>query len=770
MSASIDLILLPLIRRGEQIQTEFPGLHVATPPRRPARHRRGEQLILYLNLAGNAPLAPEYQDQLLSGLAEAYYKTSGSVTAAQRKLAETLNEYLLERNLRNASTGHQAIGLLTQVVLTGNRLAIAHSGPTHAFLIISGDSQDLYDPQLGGRGLGLSRTTAIRFNQANLRPNEALLLTPDPPVEWTPAALQSIYNQGPENLRYRLLTQGNRDLNAVLLQAEVGKGQVRVLRPVRSDAPPPVQAKPPRSGPVSPSQAQERTSASERSPERPQPDPAQARPPIEERQRAEAPQTSAVSPAGAAQPPSGTRRPVASSVSAPVDASPSPPRRAAPRLPSIDVTPLKSVFGAIGSAFGKTFAEIGRVTGGLLRQTLPDEGLFTLPASTMAFVAIAIPLLVVTVATLVYFQRGRAAQYEIYFTQAMQAAAQAEAQTEPDAQREAWSGALAILEQAEDYQTTAESEALRAHARSILDSLDYVERVNYQPALNRELDETVDISRMITSNNDLYMLNATDGVVLRAAFTSSGYALDPAFQCGPGPYGAYIVGALVDIAPLPSNNDLDAALLAIDGNGNLLYCIPEDAPLAVQMRPPDTNWGTPLGVAQNNGDLFILDPQVNAVWIFRGREVSEEPRLFFGEQVPPMADVLDMAVNNNDLYLLHADGHMTTCVFSALIESPTRCEDPAVYSDARPGRQDGTVIEDANFDEILFSPPPDPSLYLLEAETQAIYHFSVRLTFQRQYRPQDRIAEEPATAFSLDRDNHTLFLAVGNQVYFGGLP
>ncbi len=748
MSTPIDLVLLPLIRRGGQIQTDFPGLHVATPPRRPARHRRGEQLILYLNLAGNAPLAPQYLDQLLSGLSEAYYQSSGSVTSAQRRIAETLNEYLLERNLRNASTGHQAIGLFSQVVFSGNRLSIAHSGPTHTFLIISGETQDLYDPQLGGRGLGVSRTTAIRFNQSNLRPNEALLLTPDPPVEWTPTSLQSIYSQGPENLRYRLLTQGNRDLNAVLLQAEVGDGRVRLLRPVRPETPPPTQAKPPQPAPVR--ATQEGTPASGSAQPRSQPFRRPARQPAEVERPAVPSQAVTTPPAGTTQPPT--------------------PRRAAPRLPSIDLSPLKSVLGTVGGAFSKTFASLGRATGGLLRQTLPDEGLFTLPASTMAFVAIAIPLLVVTVATLVYFQRGRAAQYEIYFTQAMQSAAQAEAQSEPNEQRQAWTETLEILNQAEGYQTTAESEALRSHARSILDALDYVERINYQPALNRELDETVVISRMVTAGNDLYMLNATDGVVLRAAYTNTGYALDPAFQCGPGPYGAYIVGALVDIAPLPSNNDLNADLLAIDGNGNLLYCIPADAPLAVQMRPPDTNWGTPIRASQNNGDLYILDPQVNAVWIFRDADVSEEPRLFFGEQVPPMADVIDLAINNNDLFLLHADGHMTTCVFSALIESPTRCEDPAVYADARPGRQNGTVVAEARFDEILFSPPPDPSLYLLEPESQSIYHFSVRLTFQRQYRPLNHIADGPATAFSLDRDNHTLFLAVGNQVFFGGLP
>jgi hypothetical protein len=124
----------------------------------------------------------------------------------------------------------------------------------------------------------------------------------------------------------------------------------------------------------------------------------------------------------------------------------------------------------------------------------------------------------------------------------------------------------------------------------------------------------------------------------------------------------------------------------------------------------------------------------------------------------------------NDLFLLHTDGHLTTCVFSGLLESPTRCQDPAEYADPRPGRPSGPLIEDAYFTEIYFAPPPDPSLYMLEPNSLAIYHLSVRLTFQRQYRPLDPLPEGPATAFAISRGNRTAFLAVGNQVFYAAMP
>ena len=57
-------------------------------------------------MEGNAVLTQELQDQLLKRLAETYYKTPGSVTAAMRNVIESLNQYLLDRNLRPALPDH----------------------------------------------------------------------------------------------------------------------------------------------------------------------------------------------------------------------------------------------------------------------------------------------------------------------------------------------------------------------------------------------------------------------------------------------------------------------------------------------------------------------------------------------------------------------------------------------------------------------------------------------------------------------------------------
>jgi uncharacterized protein len=389
----------------------------------------------------------------------------------------------------------------------------------------------------------------------------------------------------------------------------------------------------------------------------------------------------------------------------------------------------------------------------------------------MAFFAIAVPLVVVTVAAAVYFQRGRATQYEVYFTQAREAAQVAATKSDPAELRQAWQTTLLHLDQAEAYQTTSESKEMRNQAQAVLDEMEGVERLDFKPALVDQLAETAVISRIVSDGDDLYLLDQSQGVVLHALLTNEGYLIDPTFQCGPGPYSnGVIIDPLVDIARLPRGNELGAAILAIDSNGNSLSCILATEPVATAMRPPDINWGSPQALAIDTGDLYILDAQNNAVWIYRGMDTEKPPRLFFGDDIPPMQDVIDIAVNGYDLYLLHKDSHLTTCEYSGLAESPTRCEDPATFSDPRPGHQSGATISDAVFSEILFSPPPDPSIYLLDPKAQSIYHFSVRLTLQRQYQSFNPLPEGPATAMEIDKENRIAFMAIGNQVYYASIP
>jgi hypothetical protein len=276
---------------------------------------------------------------------------------------------------------------------------------------------------------------------------------------------------------------------------------------------------------------------------------------------------------------------------------------------------------------------------------------------------------------------------------------------------------------------------------------------------------------VLNADNELYLLNGENGYVLRATYSDKGYELDAVFNCGPVAQ-PFLIGPLIDIAALPRGQEDGATILGMDANGNLLRCIPgeEEAPIAIQMAPPDLNWGQPTEFALDNGNVYVLDSQTNSVWVYWANDnFSELPTYYFGNQIPPLKSVVDMSVKDSDLYLLHDDGHITVCNYSSYVDAPTRCTDPAEFIDLRAGYQNGPVMQGASFQQMQLAPPPDPSLYLFDPQAKAVYHLSMRLAFQRQYRPSQPLLGETATAFAAG-PNRQAFIATNEQVYVAIMP
>jgi len=239
-------------------------------------------------------------------------------------------------------------------------------------------------------------------------------------------------------------------------------------------------------------------------------------------------------------------------------------------------------------------AAAGKVTQGIgsfIPRLLPVSGQvswsFLSPA--MMFIAVLVPLVVVTVASAVYFRYGRSVQYEQYLVQAKDAKAQALGLADAVAQREAWQRELFYLDRAETHNASAETQALRAEAQQALDKLLGIVRLQFQPVLSSGVG--VRIGRLAASDNDLYLLDAERGAVLHLSLTGNGFELDNGFNCAPGSYGDYTVGPLVDILPLPEVNALNAAIVGVDAAGDLLYCAPGQVARGAELAPPDTNWG-----------------------------------------------------------------------------------------------------------------------------------------------------------------------------------
>ncbi|MCC6500793.1 MAG: hypothetical protein IT313_11065 [Anaerolineales bacterium] len=403
-----------------------------------------------------------------------------------------------------------------------------------------------------------------------------------------------------------------------------------------------------------------------------------------------------------------------------------------------------------------------------------QQPLTFIPTYALVFIAVVIPVLIVTMATVMYLRFGQSVQYDEFYRQAQSEAARAISETDPARQRDAWEKSLELLDQAESYGKTDQSSQLRQMAQANLDSLMGVLRLEFAPAFTNGLGGDAQISRMAASESDLYMLEASRGEILHAAFTGRSLDLDTTFNCKPGTYAGYQVGTLVDLLALPKVNLASATALGIDAEGNLLYCAPGQVPQAIPLPAlPNTNWGRITAFALEGGNLYVLDATARSVWVYTGQEATfvDTPYFYFGNQIPDTIDTaIDLAISGDDLYLLHTDGHISTCTFSRIAETPTRCIDPLNFIDAFPAHQGLNLFAQAHFTQMSLTASPNSVLLLLDSENRKVFRLTPRsLELQNQI---TGFAGEgnPFQAGTLGAltvsPNYVLYVAIDDQVYF----
>jgi hypothetical protein len=791
----LDLTLTPLYRIDGQEQASLPGLIPVLPPRKTARGREQDRLIIYLLFTGNASFSTNDYAQFVRRTAETFYSTAGTLTFAMRAALEAVNKLLLERNMSTSGHGQYATGLLWLAALRESEITLLASGPMHAYLLSANGAQHLFD-SLSGNGLGMGANAAHHFSRLTLQPNDRLLLCAKIPPAWE----ISLNDSSPATLdttRRRLMNLTSDNVNAVLLQATEGHGASVLLQPeIESNAPQAVEPTPiptpqslteePLAGlqldainepnpSLSPFPSREGENVGTGQAHLVQPS-AYAIPPQpkEEEYQAQAIEPDILSALPRLQPlpptpiePKEEKPVIADSVKAepkeakPASSSPSPRTRQA----------AKTIVSGM-RAFRQGNERMGQSLQAFLPRLLPgseDSQTFTLPSYALAFIAILIPLIVVTIASVVYFRYGRSVQYEESLVQARNARAIALGITDPLAERDALQQELSYLNNAESYNITSDTTHLRQEAQSKLDQLEGISRLQFQPVVS---GGNAQISRMAANENDLYMLDAVRGDVLHVSIGNSGFQADTSFSCAPGTYGNYTVGPLVDILALPPVNSMNAAVMGIDANGNLLYCAQRQTPQAIPLPPPDTNWGHVKAFALEGNTLYVIDPPSRAVWVYIGKSDAfvDKPYFFFGDQVPNIENAIDIAVNNGELYILHADGHLSTCTYSNVQAVPTRCSDPASLTNPIPAYQGLNLFSQTHFTQMMFTPAPDSSLLILDTDNQRIFRFApLSLELTNQLLPAAGRANPlplmPVSAMTMS-PNHILFLALKDEVYF----
>jgi len=836
---TFDLNILPIHRNNGQEIPDLPGLLAVTPPRKTARGRENDTLILYLMLSGNATFSAAELKALINKTATMFYQTTGSLTFAMRKIAENINTALLERNLSTTGRGQYALGYLALGVMRGEQCTLLLSGPTHAVWVSEGNSRHIYDPALSGKGLGSSQSIQTYLSQIEFHTQDLLALCGKFPRDWEadllnerpPASLEASY-------RKLTLTQG--DLNAALIQAHNGRGVLTILRPevsarrqVQSSlAVPPnaaaqeVVTDTPQEAPAIPEffTTQTEEPVNEKVPDQvPSNSPAADSSITEEELDALAdfaahmvqPSAYAIPPQPDHLPPlpgtetqtdtSSSSRAFPSSipraaseepVSTPVIPSPAEieeetvaeeeteepviPKRKRERVKSnahAEATRQMAKVMVGGIKAGRRVNErLGAVFQRFIPRLLPgveSNQAVAMPTYILVFIALVIPVLVSVVSWVIYNKYGLSERYNELFVTAANARARAVSDTDPTRQRDDWLQVLDYVNQAQKYREPNELKLMRDDAQANLDKLMGVLRLEFKPAFSNGLGGNAQISRLAASESELYMLDAQSGKVLHASYNGHSLSLDNTFSCQQGSYGGYQVGALVDILALPKVNGVGATVLGIDGAGKLLYCAPGQVPQAFSLPDlPNTNWGRISSFALDNGNLYVLDATSRAVWVFVGKDTvfTDTPYFYFGNQIPNIENSIDMAASGDDLYILNADGHLTTCTFSRISETPTRCQDPASHIDNFPVHRDMDIFAQAHFTQLALTSPPNPVVLLLDADHQSVFRLTPRsLELQNQVTGYagkgNPFQSGPVTAMTVS-PNYVLYFAIGNQVYF----
>ena len=806
MSKTFDLTLLPLYRlRGNELSLP-PGLLALTPPRRKARIRARDLLIVHLSLGGNAPFSSVNYHQMTSRAAEEFYKTPGSVTSALRAAALTLNGDLLERNMAASGQGRYSLANLVLCALRGEQLYALESGATHIYWMADEERMDIHDEEMAGRGLGLGQSTKFYLSQLTLRAGGRLLISPKLSAGWEKILQRDNRSASLETIRSVLLRQSMEDQNAALVEVQTGSGNITMLKPARQDKPtlaslskkiaeepkfkshqpqPIITALQEEAEVVVPSLENESKPPQERPALVEEVIPA---PPLHEVQEEIPVEEEGFTPSSREIP---EEIPVEEE-----DIFASIPRRAPEEIPDeavLEEAPEEEIEeeeADLGPPLGeviarqsaRSIAEGMRVTRegndrikGFFRKIIPrllpsDDPYapVTLPNWVMLLIAVIIPLVVVTVASVVYFHFGRDLQYETAYAEAQTARARAVGQTDPVAERIAWGETLNKLNIAESYSKTSESEALRIEAQSHLDTLLGILRLDFRLAV-KDLPRGIEISAMVATDTELFILDSGKGEILRAFLVSGGYQYDENFICRSGEYNGKSVEALVALEALPKTNAMGTSVLGIDSKGNLLYCTANQVPQAMALLElPSLEIKEITAIALDSDILYILDAPSREIWVYSGRAATflDYPTSFF-EQAPAGMDyAIDLSVKDKDLYLLFADGHLTSCTYSMLDTVPTRCVNPAQLVDPHPAAGGGDIFEQAHFAEMHLSTPPDSALLLLSPESQTTFRFSPRsFSLQNQLKPREGTLPEGRISAMASNPGHLLFLAQGDKIY-----
>ncbi len=659
----------------------------------------GELLIVLVELS---PPIHHRLREVRTVAAEVYWRSSGSVIARLRRALGEANRYLIGCN-ESAPPDEQSAGSITCAVIRGEELFIGQVGAANAFLQSPKGPVELFPRRSRLYPLGASLPPVINIGYAPLEAGSTLLIATSGIAE---AQARSLWA---ETLSTQRATEQSLETIAVTMESSRASGALVFVRCEADETP----------------EAESATKPRPRRRPRARPRPA--------------------------------RKPMTISLPRPTV-----------RLPRISRAGLRPVGKRLRGAITWMVAGIGAVRawgtrllprpveGGKRRpRPVPREHSLLMGSLTAGFLAI-----VAFITLMTYLQEGGPQRAATLLQEAR--AAQAEAyslQTE-----EAWGHVVELCDHILALDpTNAEAAALRRQAQDALDALGQAALLQTRKLLT--LGASRQVRHLLVIDHRLYLLDPDADTLIAYPLSEDGMSL-----AGDGPQiilgkGQTIlgeeVGELVDMAWLEPTIGYKGGAIFVYGDGGILYTyepdLGEESCTLTHLRgePPQTAAVTAMDTF---GDAFyLLDRHRNQILKYQPHNGTYDnpPRPYFAaEAAPPLAEVLDMAIDGR-IYLLMGNGELQA------------------YSEGVPDPSFQLQHDDEDaFHPTVMAMERDAEkgrFYLADPSSERIGVFDKRGRLLRRYRLEGE-ALRSVEAIAVSDDPYLLYLLMDNTIFVAPFP
>lgn len=593
---------------GTRLEDAAPFATALASPPRASRGREGERLFILLDLTG--PASPHLYRELREVVAQTYWSTGGSITAALRQAAAAANRYLFRTNLHSDPSG-RCYGGLTCAVLHGDDLFILQAGPAWA-CVLHGEHIEHFPRDGDLPHLGMGPLADVRLHHTFVATGDTLLLA-------SPALVQEAGDAGIARVLPRAEVQEVLDgLEQIRGEADFTALVVRWAPPEEAPMVPEAPAPPPLRRPRR---------------ERPQPRP-KPRP----------------RPRPAREPGPGLGERMGKAV-----------RYIGRGIVALGVW----LVGGVSALFRRMLPGPERKARRRARppRPIPEEN-----RTVMMTIAIGIPIVLAIIVALAYLWFGADARFHSVINQAEEeiALAQAAGSILEEA-RPHWEAALehataaAVLRPNDPAAT-----ALQAQAQAALDLLDSVIRLT--PVQLWDFGRGTVPRQLVVHGQMLFVLDPAGGWVAQLTLNPAGDGVieeeaEIIVKTGQR-IGERKVGDLVDFIWVDSGGERQTSgLLILEEDGALVGYDPAwggeggttQLTHSFLGTPPS---GTPRAVGSFEGRFYVLDATADQIWRYEPRSDTypDPPDRYFVTPPPrPLATALDMAIDGN-IYVLYTDG------------------------------------------------------------------------------------------------------------------